>query len=146
MLVEFAFVLPLMLLLFAVVVEGGRLFWGYQAAVTGVREASRYLARVAPLDICDSGGSVAGYDADLTVMIEQSLGGGSVLPANITIEEVTPALRCVTGGFRNDPVPVVSVSADLRLTFPFSGVTRLWGTTLDPVTATISADARGFGL
>lgn len=146
MLLEFALVLPLMLLLFAVVAEGGRVFWGYQSAVAGVRDASRYLSRITPLDICDTGGSVAIFDDDLTAIVEESLSGDSVLPATITIQDVTPTLRCVSGGFRNDPVPVATVAADIRLAFPFSGVTRLWGMTLDPVTATIQADARVFGL
>ena len=47
-LVEFALLLPIFLLLFAMAVEGSRTFWSYQTAIAGVRDAARYVARAAP--------------------------------------------------------------------------------------------------
>ncbi|CAN0605625.1 unnamed protein product, partial [Ectocarpus sp. 12 AP-2014] len=51
-LVEFAIFLPLFLLAFFVVVEFSRIFFSYQGAISGVRDATRYLARVADADVC----------------------------------------------------------------------------------------------
>ena len=59
-LVEFAISLPLILVVSYGTIDSMRLFWTYQAAVAGVRDAARYVARVAPDDICTSGGSLAG--------------------------------------------------------------------------------------
>ena len=50
--VEFAILLPVMMVVFAAIVEGSRIYWNYQSAVSGVRDASRYLARITNADIC----------------------------------------------------------------------------------------------
>ncbi|MCB1348871.1 MAG: pilus assembly protein, partial [Maritimibacter sp.] len=47
-LVEFVIVFPMMILFFAIMVEFGRLYWGYQSVVAGVRDAARYVGRVGP--------------------------------------------------------------------------------------------------
>ncbi len=47
-LVEFALVLPLLLLLCLTVVELGRAFWHYKVLVQSVREAARYVAAQKP--------------------------------------------------------------------------------------------------
>ncbi len=80
-LVEFVIVFPMMILFFVMIVEFGRLYWGYQSVVAGVRDASRYLARVAPVDICRDHPTSATADllqyasyvtaADLKTMIEE---------------------------------------------------------------------------
>ena len=63
--VEFAILLPILLLVFAVIVEGGRLMWSYQTVVAGVRDATRYVARAAPANICSTGGSLADIASDV---------------------------------------------------------------------------------
>jgi Flp pilus assembly protein TadG len=67
-LVEFAIVVPLLILLFGIVVEGGRLMWSYQTAAAGVRDAARYLGRIVPSDLCvtDTGNtSLGAYESSL---------------------------------------------------------------------------------
>src|SRR5512139_895741 len=44
--VEFAFILPLLLLLFSGMVEYGRAMWHYDALAKGARDAARYLSTV----------------------------------------------------------------------------------------------------
>lgn len=144
-LVEFAILLPMMLLVFAVIIEGGRLMWSYQSVNAGVRDAARYLARVAPADICTSGGSVAGYGSDLETIVRETIGGKSIFPTKITVNSVTPSLNCVAGVYRISPAPVVQVTASMTIQFPFSGLFSLNGQTLGTMTKTITDQSRVFG-
>ena len=52
--VEFAILMPVMLVCFGTIVEGARIYWNYQSAVSGVRDAARYLARTTDGQICDN--------------------------------------------------------------------------------------------
>jgi len=144
-LIEFAIVLPMMLLVFAVIVEGSRLMLSYQSAISGVRDASRYLARVAPLDICISGASINAYNTKLQAIVSQSVSGNSVFPSFVTINSVTPALTCVVGGYRVSPAPVAQVTANITVNFPFAGVFALVGGSLTPITTDVTDSSRVFG-
>ena len=96
-LVEFGIVFPVMLLLLFVMIEAGRLLWAYQIAVEGVREASRYLARTAPVDIClDSTNSLAGRSGEMATIIGQAANGDPFFDQFITVNTVTAAHTCVT--------------------------------------------------
>jgi Flp pilus assembly protein TadG len=90
-LVEFAMVLPIMLIFFATTVEGARMMWSYQAATSAVRDASRYLAMVAPIDACTSATAVTGYTDDLEEIVMVSISGATIYPGDITINSVTPS-------------------------------------------------------
>lgn len=144
-LVEFTMMLPVMILLFAVIIEGGRMFWSYQAAVSGVRDAARYLARVAPGDICSSGGSVAGYTSDLETIVRTGASGYSIFPAGLTVTAVTANLTCTAGSYRVSPAPVVEVTATLAITFPFADVFAFNGTDRPAITTVISDQSKVFG-
>lgn len=144
-LVEFALVFPLMLLFFAVIVETSRLLWSYQMAIEGVRDAGRYLARVAPVDICSTGGSVAGYTAQLLDIVEDDIDGASVFPPLVTVNSVTPSVTCVSGTYRTNPAPVAAVSADITIQFPLGGIFGLFGGSLSSVTTTVADEARIYG-
>jgi Flp pilus assembly protein TadG len=144
-LVEFAIVLPMMLLVFAVIIEGSRLMLGFQNAIGGVRDATRYMSRIVALDICSTGGSVAGYAAQLQTIVSQRITGQSVFPAGITVNSVTPSYSCVVGTYRVSPAPVVQVSAQITVTYPFAGIFALVGSTLPNVTTTVTDRSRIFG-
>ena len=144
-LVEFAIALPSMLLLFAVIIEGSRLMLSYQSAIAGVRDAARYMSRVVPSDICNSGGSVAGYSTQLLDIVRNSSSGESVFPSYVTVDFVTPSYTCVPGTYRIDPVPVMSVTAQITVTYPFAGVIAFGGGTLPTRTTTVTDQARVFG-
>ena len=144
-LVEFAIVLPMMLLVFAVIIEGSRLMIGFQSAIGGVRDATRYLARVVPADICATGGTVGGYAAQLQIIVGQSVTGGAIFPSGVTVNSVTPTLACVAGVYRVSPAPVASVTANVTITFPFAGIFGLNGGTLAPIVTNVSDSARVFG-
>lgn len=144
-LVEFGILLPVLLLLFAVTIESARTFWAYQATISGVRDATRYLARIAPLNICTSGGSLNGFAGQVTAIVEQNAAGTSFFPASITVNSVTPSHSCVAGTYRVSPAPVATVTANITIAFPFSGIFTLNGGTLTTKTTTVTDQARIFG-
>ena len=146
MLTEFAIILPFILLVMFLIVESARIFFAYQAAVDGVRDASRYLARVAPVDICDTGGNVDGFEAELRTRVENAVGGNAAFPQTVTVTGLNASVNCVAGDYRQDPVPVANVSASVRFTFPFSGFVAFFGDGLETVNSNIDADSRIFGL
>lgn len=152
-LVEFALVLPLMLIMFAVIVEGGRLMKNFQGANAGVRDAARYLARAVASDACSTGSpaatgnALAAYDAKLEQIVRDSAGtgGGTVFGTGVTIDSVTGTFNCVPGTYRVSPAPVAQVSAVLTITFPFGGIFELAGEGLSEVTTTVTDQSRIFG-
>lgn len=124
-LVEFAILLPMLLLVFAVIVEGGRMMWSFQAANAGVRDATRYLARVVPSDICASGGSVAGWKTKVEDIVRKTSAGDAFFPTGITVTSVTPSLACHAEEIYRVPVVgVAQVTARVSIAFPFAGVFR----------------------
>ncbi|MFD1156585.1 TadE/TadG family type IV pilus assembly protein [Roseovarius aestuarii] len=144
-LVEFAIMLPMMLLLFAVIIEGGRLMWSYQSVNAGVRDAARYLARVAPGDICTAGGSVASYKPNVETIVRNTISGNSFLPSQISVNSVTPSLNCVAGVYRVSPAPIVTVTATMTIQFPFAGIFTLNGQNLGTVNTAISDQNKVYG-
>lgn len=146
MLTEFAIILPFILLTIFLIIESARIFFAYQSAVDAVRDASRYLARIAPVDICDTGGNVDGFEAELQTRVNGSIGGNPAFPATVTLTGLNASVDCVAGDYRQDPVPVANVSASVQFTFPFSGFVGFFGEGLETVNSNIDADARIFGL
>ena len=154
-LVEFAIFLPLFLLSFFVIVEFARVFFSYQGAVTGVRDAARYMARVAPAGICEGAGGAGGIFSSSTTTqsayVNPTIAGTSrtdapyqivwrnidnevgLLPTNIFLDDVRAVYRCVVptvaGTYRQEEVPVVIVAADIRIVLPLIGLIELNGLT-----------------
>jgi Flp pilus assembly protein TadG len=156
-LVEFAISLPLILVVSFGTIDSMRLFWSYQAAVAGVRDAARYVARMAPDNICTTGASLADHlsarSVNPTTIIDSTLfanaaGSRAVYTGGVTITNVTTGITCVsTLGLRQANVPVVRVSADMNITMPFSGILVLvGGNGFGTITTRIIEDARVFGV
>ena len=145
--VEFAFILPMLVLIFAVIVDGGRMMWSYQATGAGVRDATRYLARVVPADVCgpSGSGSVANFTTKVGEIVQQSSSNAALLPDKETIKSVTPGLACVTGTYRPGTVGVASVTADLEITFPLSGTFRIFGMDQPTIQTRVSDQSRIYG-
>lgn len=143
-LVEFAMVLPIMLIFFATTVEGARMMWSYQAASAGVRDASRYLAMVAPIDACVSAGSVSGFTGEVEDIVRVSITGATIYPGDITINSVTPT--CTQGTHTSLHFGVVQVTATITIDYPFGRLFTLVGDRALPgFTATVSDQHRVFG-
>lgn len=144
-LVEFAIVLPLMLVIFGVIVEGGRLMWSYQAAVAGVRDATRFLARVTPRDVCDLGGELEDYSTTLTEIVQSASDGSAIFPGGVTVTSVEPSLSCHDGDFRSASAPIVTVTAEMEVTFPFAGLFQLVGGALPTLETQVADQSRVYG-
>lgn len=152
LLVEFSIMLPLLILLFGVVVEGGRIMWSYQTAVAGVRDATRYLGRVVPSDLCETdatGATLAAYVDELTDRIENSISGSSVMPSMVTLSGdpgVQIEVESCTLGLRVPQVAIVEVTATVVIQLPFKEMLEVTGTTFpDAITTTIADKTRVFG-
>ncbi len=148
-LVEFAISLPLVLVIFATIVESGRTLFAYQAAIAGVRDASRYLGRAAPLDICDPVAAVqslAGFSARVTQIVTYGADGNSVLPGHVTVDSVVAEHLCEPGDFRVSRVPVARVTATVSIALPFAGLFTLVGGTIPDITTEITDTSRIFGI
>jgi len=143
-LVEFAMVLPIMLVFFGTTVEGARMMWSYQAAASGVRDASRYLAMVAPIDVCANANSVSGYADALEDIVMVSVSGATIYPGDITINSVTPS--CAQGTHTGLHFGVVEVTASITIDYPFGRIFTLVGNSaLLGFTATVTDQHRVFG-
>lgn len=145
--VEFAIVLPLLLLLFAVTIEGARMMWSYQTAVTGVREAARYLGRIVPTNVCAPGQTFPNRDTLLTALVNNHVPDMRNVDGvpTVTVNSVTATLTCVTGDYRVSPAPVAVVSASVTITFPFAGIIAFTGGDLGTLTTTITDRTRVLG-
>ncbi len=143
--VEFAIVMPIMLLLLAVTIEASRIMWSYQSVIAGVRDAGRYMARVTPTDICISGGSVAGLTTTLKDIVSKDIGGNALFPTSITVNSVTPSFSCVSGTYRISPAPVGQVSANVSIQFPMGSFFALFGSNISTVTTDVADSSRIFG-
>ena len=144
-LVEFALILPVLLLFFAVTIEGSRMMWSYQATIAGVRDATRFLGRSVQTDVCAKGASLAAWEARVTRIVRDTTDGNTLFPASITVDRVTPTLTCFGGGYRLATTPVATVTADLTITWPFAGVLSVFGATLPTIRTQVADTGRIFG-
>lgn len=143
--VEFAILLPILLVTFALIAEGGRLFWAYQNAITGVRDVARYVGRIAPSDMCAASPSAA--IGDYSGIVTAELAGLS--ETGITVSMASLSLECVgaAGDYRVSPAPVAVVTADLTINnLPFAPLFQLVGATaLTQIDTSITDRSRIFG-
>lgn len=140
-LVEFAILLPILLVLFGTVVESARTFWTYQTTIAGVRDAARYLARWAPGDACTGGGGLDGYEAELLGIVRNSLDGASVFPADVSIDSLDASCAAASTASAS----VARVGATMTIQRPFGPIFALAGGGLEATTTTVWAESRVFG-
>ncbi|MCV2867987.1 pilus assembly protein [Defluviimonas sp. WL0002] len=145
-LVEFAFALPILLIFFAVIVEGTRMMKNYHSAISGVRDATRYMSRHLPINLCDvAPANLNGYSGTLAAIVGQSVSGVTLFPSGITLSSVQATYSCPAGTYHVDPA-VVRVTATLTIDFPFSSVFELLGgESFSGLTTTISDSTKVFG-
>ena len=142
---EFMLGLIPLVIAFALIFEFGRAFWSHQAAIKGVRDATRYLTRVEnPAD--PAAQQVA---QRLLLTGQQAPGGverwssGSALPMEISVTEVDNT----DGTFRGPAtVRIVNVAANVELELPLGDVFALFGGSgLGVVTYSVGDTARHYG-
>lgn len=145
-LVEFAMLMPTLLLFVGLCVEGTRTYWSYQTTITGVRDATRYLSRVVDHDVCQNGGSISVWDEKLTEIVRTSQSGEGVFPRAVSVSGVTASLTCRNAGYRGGTTGVATVSANLQIGVPFASLFKLAGITAQSVNTQISDSTRILGL
>lgn len=157
-LVEFAIFLPIFVLSLAVIVEGSRIFFSYQGAIVGVRDAARYLARTAPGDICTvwgNSGIVESYDSGiqtaLVAIIDEAMDNEQdQLPDEVLRGNVLATWTCEappTGEtYRQTLVPMAQVSAQFTILLPLGDIFEFNGITLPTINHTVLDEARIFGV
>lgn len=145
-LVEFGLLLPTLVLVLGLSVEGARTFFGYQTAVSGVRDATRYLSRVVQSDACRTGAITPGqWDEKLTGIVRTAQTGEALFPTGITVQNVSATIACQAGPYRLGAAPVASVTATLYITYPFAGLLALAGIDAEPITTQITDQTRIVG-
>ena len=98
--VEFAILLFVLVPIIAGIIEFGRAFWYYDAALKGTRDAARYLSTVTVAQLADgtapttardiavqasTAGGVPGFtSADVTVTCDPTACGSAVVPGDVT--------------------------------------------------------------
>ena len=136
--VEFAILMPVMLVCFGAIVEGARIYWNYQGAVSGVRDAARYIARIEDPDICigrpigllPESSIIANAIAAERIEANMGSGAGNLFPLGVSIVDnsVSTRLRCIaTPGHSQDVTPVVVVAVRVRVDLPFGTVFEFFG-------------------
>ena len=153
--VEFAIAIPCLLLVLALIIEGTRFSYAHQTAASGLRDATRYVARIAPEDPCntaDQGAAntqlQADFGARVDEIVEFRMGtqNESVLPGGVTVTDVTPTLRCKAVDYNATGISVVEVTATLNYQFIFGGAFGFFNERRDGFAFSISDQSRIFGL
>jgi hypothetical protein len=153
-LVEFALVLPVMLLFFAVTIEAGRMLWTYQQVVSGVRDASRYLGRAAPYEICPGfSGPTEPLATRVSDIVRDDIGGVSIFGTGVTVNSVTYSVSCTDDSgesgaaddYADAKVMIGTVSAQVTVDFPLGNVFSLFGEGLASLNTTVIDRMRIYG-
>ena len=142
---EFMIGLIPLVIAFALIFEFGRAFWSHQAAIKGVRDATRYLTRVE--DPADPAAQAIAQQLLLTG--QQAPGGverwssGSAPPMEVSITQVGNA----GGTFRGPAtIQIVNLAANVELQLPLGDVFALFGGSgLGVVTYSVGDTARHYG-
>ena len=151
--VEFAILMPIMMVCFGAIVEGARIYWNYQSAVSGVRDAARYLARITDTTVCGGASTTAvaipGGAARARQIIARNVGSGStnLFPNAVTVTDVSASYTCPDLDLRSDPTPIAQVHATLTVQLPFSAVFEFFGNrTNTQMVSVITDQSRIYGL
>ena len=152
--VEFAIAIPCLLLVLAIIIEGTRFAYAHQAAASGLRDATRYVARIAQENPCLAGQAAgntqlqADFDGRVDDIVNFRFGtvNESVLPGGVTVTDVTPVLRCKAVDYSTTDISVVEITATLEYEFIFGGAFDFFNDRRDGFAFSISDQSRIFGL
>jgi len=135
--VEFAILMPIMLVCFGVIVEGARIYWNYQSAVSGVRDAARYVARITDRDVCvgrPPATTLPGHNIIANAValerIQANIGTGdaNLFPVGVAVTGISTRLFCIpTPGHVQELTPVAVVQARVQVDLPFGEVFEFFG-------------------
>jgi hypothetical protein len=144
-LAEFMLGLVPLVLALALIVEFGRAFWSHQAAIKGVRDATRFLTRVE-----DPSDPAAQAVAERLLLTSQQTAGGVERWSSGSADAMEVSFNDVdnTGGAYRGPATIrmVNVAANVELQLPMGGVFALFGgPSLGVVTYAVGDTGRHYG-
>ena len=147
-LVEMAVLLLPFLLIVAITIEGGNLFWRHQISLKAVRDTARYISR-APLlfdEACGLDGQVlAARAAEAKLLgVTGSLNGGVPLVPDWTLDNIDIPTPVV---LRADPcLAIVQAIASVELPLPFAPILQLFNPEQsDTLTFSVADQTRWLG-
>ena len=144
-LAEFALGLIPLILAFALIFEVGRTFWIHQAAIKGVRDATRYLTRVE-----DPSSAAAQAVAQRLMLTGQQAPGGVARWDSGTAAPMVVAIQNVDnsdGGLRGPAtIRMVTVGTNVEIPLPLAGVFTLFGGAPAAFTFSLSDTGRHYGV
>jgi Flp pilus assembly protein TadG len=144
-LAEFALGLIPLILAFALIFEVGRAFWIHQAAIKGVRDATRYLTRV------EDPTNATAQDVARRLMLtgQQAPGGvarwdsGAAAPMVVAIQTVDNSDGALRGPAT---IRMVTVGTNVEILLPLAGVFTLFGGAPAAFTFSLSDTGRHYGV
>jgi hypothetical protein len=157
-LVEFTFTLPVLLGLFVLLSEGGTLLWRHQLVTKSVRDATRYLSRVATADqLCPPGGGIGAVPGGFlttarNLALRSALGTGRppLIPTWTDSQSLQVSVACLDnsgGAYRGRPrLPLLTVSATVPVALPLApAMALLGGSAAASLTFTVVDQTRHYG-
>ena len=148
-LAEFLLGLVPLVIAFALIFEFGRAFWSHQAAIKGVRDATRFLTRVE-----DPSAPAAQTVAQRLLLTSQQAPGGverwssgSAPPMEVSFDDVVNADAGGNPLFLGPAtIRMVNVAANVELQLPMGGVFALFGgAPIGTVTYSVGDTGRHYG-
>jgi hypothetical protein len=121
---EFMLGLVPLVIALALIFEFGRAFWSHQAAIKGVRDATRFLTRVE-----DPSDAAAQAVAQRLLLTSQQAPGGTARWSSGGAAPMVVTFSPIPNTFRGPPAggQMVNVAANVELQLPMSGVFALFG-------------------
>lgn len=121
--IEFAFILPLLLVIFTGTIEFGRAMWHYDALAKAARDAARYLSTVPTANL--------GSEAALATSITRSIVANSATRASVAgltpTTDITITCAPTACGSVLSPADVTTVSVDINYPFVIGGWIPVFG-------------------
>lgn len=121
--VEFAFILPLLLLIFTGMIEFGRAMWHYDALAKGARDAARYLSTVPTVELGSEAASATSITRAIVANAASRAGVAGLTPAT----DITIACAPTACGSALFPADVTTVSVNLNYPFVIGGWIPVFG-------------------
>ena len=123
------------------------MMYTYQAVAAGVRDASRYVARVEPRDLCQTGDPISTAVATkVDSMIRSTVNSRVLFPDAFTLGTVQVSYACSAAtDWYGGQAAIAEVTAPLTIRFPFGGIFRFAGGDLPTINTTVTDRSRIYG-
>lgn len=133
--IEFAFLLPFLLLIFTGMIEFGRAMWYYNALDKAARDSARYLSTVQVSDLATEAASATSTSRTIVANAATRAGVAGLTPGTDITITCTPT-ACATAAVAAD---VTQVTIDINFPFVIGGWIPVFGANPADAPAVITA-------